>query len=266
MPFARCLSSLGCPGFSLEEMLALAARHGVPAVELRTLGGTVDLPAYLAQHYGAPAALAARLRDTSVRIAGFDASLHLVGTSAAEQEQLRALVPWAEAVGVGWIRVFDGGREADSPELTAAAATIAWWRRLRREHGWRVDLAVETHDSLFNAAAVGRFLAAVPDTPILWDAHHTWRKGGEDPVMTWRAIRSAVVHVHVKDSVDRPSARHPFTYVLPGEGGFPIGPLLTALRADGYPGLVSLEWEKMWHPYLPPLETALEAAGRRGWW
>lgn len=266
MPFSRCLSSLGCPEFSLEEMLALAARHGIPAVELRALGGTVELPAYFAQHYGTPAKLAERLRGAPVRIVGLNASLHLVGATAAERDQLMALAPWADAVGARWLRVFDGGKTASGAELAEAAGTLAWWQRLRAERGWQADLAVETHDSLWTAEAIARFLAAAPGAHILWDAHHTWRKGGEDPVVTWRAIRASVGHIHVKDSIDRPSARHPFTYVLPGDGGFPIGPLRAALRADDYAGLVSLEWEKMWHPYLPPLEEALRVAQERAWW
>jgi sugar phosphate isomerase/epimerase len=119
---------------------------------------------------------------------------------------------------------------------------------------------VETHDSLLTAAAIARFQAAAPATAILWDAHHTWRKGGEDPLVTWRAIHSGVVHVHVKDSIGVPSARHPFTYVLPGDGEFPAAPLLATLQADGFAGPVSLEWEKQWHPYLPSLDTALTVA------
>ena len=77
---------------------------------------------------------------------------------------------------------------------------------------------------------------------------------------------AGVVHVHVKDSVSRPSARHPYTYVLPGDGEFPAAPLFAELRAGGFDGPVSLEWERMWHPYLPPLDEALRVAGARGWW
>jgi sugar phosphate isomerase/epimerase len=116
------------------------------------------------------------------------------------------------------------------------------------------------------AAAITEFLAAVPGVGLLWDAHHTWRKGGEDPVATWRAVRAHVVHLHVKDSVAVPSARHPFTYVLPGDGGFPMAALMAAVRVAGFTGPVSLEWEKQWHPYLPPLETALRVAAARTWW
>jgi sugar phosphate isomerase/epimerase len=85
-------------------------------------------------------------------------------------------------------------------------------------------------------------------------------------VVTWRAIRGHVVHVHVKDSVSVPSARHPFSYVLPGEGEFPMTPLKAELRAANFSGPVSLEWERMWHPYLPPLDEALTVAAARGWW
>jgi beta-glucosidase len=31
------------------------------------------------------------------------------------------------------------------------------------------------------------------------------------------------------------------------------------LTRDGYTGCVSLEWERKWHPYLPPLRDALSA-------
>lgn len=269
MSYSRCFSTLGCPELSLEAVLALAAKHRIPLVEVRSLGGTVDLAAHFAAHYGTPARLAAQLADAGVRIVAFDASLRLIGGTAGERDpldELAALARWAEALGVRWLRVFDGGRDLTTSELQVAGATLRWWRELRAARGWQVDLMVETHDSLLTAAAIARFRAAFPDTAILWDAHHTWRKGGEDPVATWRAIRSGVVHVHVKDSVGQPSARHPFTYVLPGDGEFPVSPLLAALQADGFDGPVSLEWEKRWHPYLPPLDAALTVAAARHWW
>ncbi|MBL9210445.1 MAG: sugar phosphate isomerase/epimerase [Opitutaceae bacterium] len=266
MTLTRCFSSLGCPELSLEATLALAAKHRVPLVELRVLDGSVDLPAYFSAHFGTPERLAAYVAGAGGRIVALDASLRLVGGTETERADLAALAPWAEALDARWLRVFDGGKAMTPEETAAAVATLRWWRELRAAQGWRVNLMVETHDSLLSAAAIGRFRAAAPDAAILWDAHHTWRKGGEDPVVTWRAIHGAVVHVHVKDSIGVPSARHPFTYVLPGDGEFPAAPLLAALQADGFAGPVSLEWEKQWHPYLPSLDTALTVAAARRWW
>lgn len=266
MSLMRCFSTLGCPELSLGETFELARRFNIPAIEVRALGGSLDLPAYLSATFGTPAEFAARLEGSKVRVVAFDTSLRLVGGTPAERAQVVALVPWAEAAGIRWLRVFDGGKAADGAELAAAGETLAWWRALRAAAGWTVDVMVETHDALLTAAAINRFVAAWPGTAILWDAHHTWRRSGEDPVATWRAIRPAVVHIHVKDSVAGPSARHPFTYVLPGESDFPIGPLSAALRADHFTGPVSLEWEKVWHPYLGTLEEALAAAAEREWW
>lgn len=262
----RCLSSLGCPDLSLADILALAARHGIGAVELRALGGSVDLPACLTAQFGPPAGFGEAVRRQAVRVVALDSSLKLAGAAPGDRGRFLEYVPWAEAAGVRWLRVFDGGKNADATELAEMADTVRWWQTLRRESGWQVDLMVETHDSLVSAAAIQRFRSAAPGAAILWDAHHTWRKGGEDPMVTWHAIRDGVVHVHVKDSVPAPSARHPFTYVLPGDGGFPIKPLLAALDAAGFTGGVSLEWEKLWHPYLPPLDEALRVAAGRNWW
>jgi sugar phosphate isomerase/epimerase len=262
----RCLSSLGCPDCSLAETLAIAARHRIDAVELRSLGGTVVLPAYLRAQFGSPADFGAALRGSSVRVAAFNASLKLAGATPGDREEFLEYVPWAEAAGVRWLRVFDGGKNADDAELAHMADTVRWWQALRRERGWQADLMVETHDSLVTTDAIRRFRAVAPGAAVLWDAHHTWRKGGEDPAATWEAIRDAVVHVHVKDSIPVPSARHPFTYVLPGDGGFPIQRLLAAISATGFEGCVSLEWERLWHPYLPPLEEALRMAASRRWW
>jgi sugar phosphate isomerase/epimerase len=46
----------------------------------------------------------------------------------------------------------------------------------------------------------------------------------------------------------------------------PLPEVMSVLRRDGYNGAISLEWEKMWHPYLPDLSEALGAASEQGWW
>ncbi len=258
-------STLGCPELTLEQVLELAHKHQVRAVELRSLAGTMELPAYLAKTCGTPEKLAARLRGEPVKFIAFGTSLKAIGGTAADREAFLQFVPWAEALGVPRLRVFDGGKDAGVADLAEAAATVKWWRELRAKNGWKTDLMVETHDTLFTAEKIKRFVAAVPDTSILWDTHHTWKKGGEDPVVTWRAVGPHVAHIHVKDSISQSSAKHPYTYVLPGDGEFPMAPLRAVLRAE-YAGPVSLEWEKVWHPYLAPLDEALTASARRSWW
>lgn len=264
MNFVRTYSSLGCPDATLDEALALAAAHGLQGVELRALEGSVDLPAVLARRFGTPAAFAARVAAQPLRVFGLNTSLKLCGSDEAAWAGLDAFLPWAEALGGVRLRVFDGGTSGEPDELDTMAARLCWWYERRTAQGLKSDLMIETHDSLFSAAKIKALAARFASPPILWDTHHTWKRGSEDPVTTWREIRPWVVHLHVKDSVSIPSAKHPFSYVLPGKGEFSLAPLLKQLAADRCDKPISLEWERLWHPTLPTLDEALTAA--RAWW
>lgn len=263
----RAFSTLGCPEADLHSALMLAERYHIDAIELRSLADTINIPAYLASEFGSPEGFEAAMHEQKVHIAALDTSLHLADAKTPDKEQFLAFVPWAEAAGIRWLRVFDGGTKlSERAAITAAAETVKWWREMREDNGYTTDIMVETHNKLFTAAAVKRFLTAAPKTAILWDAHHTWKQGGEDPLATWRAIGASVVHIHVKDSVPIETPTHPFKYVLPGTGEFPMIALRDALATAGFSGPLSLEWEKLWHPELPPLEEALKAAVQREWW
>ena len=268
-PYPLCFSSLGCVELTLDETFALASRHNLDAVELRGLGGSLDVPAWLAQTYGDPETFAAHAARSPVRIAALDTSFRLIGNTPADRDAFLQFIIWAEAAGIPRLRVFDGGGKAGLTEadLAEALGTLSWWNTLRSEKGWRTDLMIETHDALTTTPALLRFLTAAPaGTGILWDTHHTWRIGGENPADTWAAIRSSVVHLHVKDSVSAPADRHPYTYVPPGQGEFPMSGLRDALTRDACTVPVSLEWERHWHPKLAPLDEALASAADRRWW
>lgn len=259
-------STLGCADFELDEALGLAERRDLDAIEIRALGGTIDLVAYFTERFGTPALLAKALEASPVRVQALDTSLRLVGATSQAKEEFLRYLPWAEAAGVRSLRVFDGGETGDEGELAEALSTLQWWRETARREGFRADIIIETHDFLALPGAIARFVEAAPDCALLWDTHHTWRKGGEDPVETWKQVRRNTRHLHIKDSISRPGPRLPYSYVLPGSGEFPMAALRAALHADGYAGVMSLEWERLWHQDLPPLDMALQAAQKNGWW
>jgi sugar phosphate isomerase/epimerase len=264
-PYQRGISTLGCPEATFAETLELARRFGLAAVELRALGGRADIPGYFAAAPGGAAALAAVAAQSGIRVIGLSTSLRLADGSPADREQFLTFIPWAEALGVPWLRVFDGGKTGSDAEFAQAAETVRWWRDLRAARGWKVDVMVETHDTLMTSQALRRFAAAIPRIAILWDTHHTWKRGGELPADTWREVGRHFVHLHVKDSVSIPSPRNPYTYVVPGTGEFPMASLRAALGSD-FKGIVSFEWEKMWEPHLPTLDQALQSAADHQWW
>ena len=126
MPYQRAISTLGCHELSLPQAFELARRHCLEAVELRALGGTLDIPDYLTRNYGTPDALAEHLRGSSVHIAAFDTSLKLTGNGHTDREKFLEFVPWAEALQVPWMRVFDG----DAGSRTRALGRARVSRRL----------------------------------------------------------------------------------------------------------------------------------------
>jgi sugar phosphate isomerase/epimerase len=263
--FRRALSTLGCPSLPLGGALALAASHGIDALELRTLEGTTDLPS-LFEKTGLERLRSLQASCPVVQLLVLSTSLKLVRPSEEDRAAFLAFAPWADAMGIPWLRVFDGAASSEPDTVSQAAETVRWWREIRREHKWNVDVIVETHDGLLAAETIRRFCEEAAGVRILWDAHATWRATGFEPHVLWPSIAKHVSHIHVKDSVSRRSGNSSYTYVLPGAGEFPMASLLEALARDGYGNAVSLEWERQWHPDLPPLEDALESAARRRWW
>jgi sugar phosphate isomerase/epimerase len=262
-------STLGCPLASLEETIAIAKQFGIKTLELRTLKDRVDLPEFFTETYGAPERLSAYLKAEQMQIASLDSSLKLIGCTEKDKAAFMSFVPWAEALGVPYIRVFDGGhygQELSADDLDALIATTRWWDNLRIQNGWKVDILIETHDCLTaTPACLAYEEAAGRIIPILWDTHHTWKKGKEPCRETWKALQPFVRHIHIKDSISVPSARHPFTYVQLGTGEFDMADVLSFLSEDNYSYAVSLEWEKKWHPYLPELPEALQQARNYDW-
>lgn len=261
-------STLGCVDLDLGAMCDLAHRFDVRNLEIRGIGGTLDAPAYFGEHFAGADDIQRVLDRHQQRIVMLDTSFKLIGSGASDQEALLAHARWAQALEVPYLRVFGGGSMAEpvgDERMREAVGNLAWWEERKAEAGWEIDLLLETHDGFSSS---DRCLALHEQSPeglgILWDTHHTWKEG-ETVEETWDRMGHLVRHVHIKDSVSVPSARHDHTYVLPGEGEFPGTETLALLAGASYRGVVSLEWELKWHPYLPPLEEALQACRTAGW-
>lgn len=257
--FDYCFSTLGCSDLNLHEIADLARHHGISSVELRTLSGSVDVISALHAEFGSPSQFAAFLKQQDLKVVALNTSMRLF--ESRDLSAVEPFVAWAEAASVPHLRIFDGGKQLTADEMARAAELLSQWQTERQSRGLNVDLMIETHDALVDAAQLTTFIRQVPYALILWDTHHTWAKGS-DIKQLWPDIADNVVHLHVKDSkmgVD--GRRH---YVLPGQGDFPMADLLSLVRSSDRHIPLSLEWERHWHPELPPLDDALTAA--RTWW
>jgi sugar phosphate isomerase/epimerase len=257
--FNYCFSTLGCSEFSLHEAADLAKCHGIATVELRALSGTADLIPALTAEFATPSRFAAFLAESDLEVAALNTSIRLFGST--DLSAVEPFIDWAEAADISHLRIFDGGKHLGQDEMAQAAGLLDGWQALRQSRGLNVDLMIETHDSLADFDQLLAFITRLPAARILWDTHHTWTKGSDLKTL-WQHIERNVVHLHVKDSTTRNDGRR--RYVLPGHGDFPMAELLSVLQSHERHIPLSLEWERHWHPELPPLDDALKAA--RGWW
>jgi sugar phosphate isomerase/epimerase len=263
------VSTLGCAELPLPQICKLLSEFGLQELEIRAVDGRIDLPRWAVDTgwppYRATALLAKH--DIQFRVAG--SSFKLVSNDEKSRTEFLAFCGWADSWGARYVRAFGGGtwgQALTEADYGRAARTIAWWRRKKKERGWHVELLLETHDA-FSASGPCRNLLARLRQPIgiIWDSHHTWRLGGESPRESWSQLSKWIRHIHVKDSIAKPSERHPFTYVLPGDGEMPLEQIVDVLGEHHFTGTVSLEWERLWHPYLPPLREALTRLQAQPW-
>ena len=265
----RCFSTLGCADLSFPEICQLAGEFHIPALELRGIGGRMDMPQYCAEQNLTPAQLQTLARQSQTRVLVVGSSVKLTSADEKDRTELLTLGAWAEGLHAPYVRVFGGGtwgQPLTDAEYAHAVKLVQWWRQEKAARQWQVDLILETHDAFSGSAPclkLNQFLAQ--PLYLIWDTHHTWRIGGEAPEATWKQIGALVRHVQVKDSVDKPSARHPYTYVLPGDGQMPLREVIALLQREKFDGFVSLEWERHWHPYLPPMREALARLQSLNW-
>lgn len=256
-------STLGCPKWSLEQIIENAIKYGYDGIELRLLDGEVlDPQKDAAKVKSAVASIRARGLDVSA----IDTSCRFnTGNVEERQQNVAAARNWialAQELQVKVLRVF-GGNPKEEPQPTAEQQD-AWTVEGLREvaptaEAAQIIVALETHDSYSAPSRVANVLHAVnsPYIKALWDSHHPYKTGSsaEDVIATLDGYLAPVAHI--KDAYRKREDPNAWQLVLMGKGEVPVREMLLALRQHNYDGYISVEWEKKWHPEIEEPEVAL---------
>lgn len=256
-------STLGTPDWPWARVLGTARDLGYAALELRTVEGTEDLPSL---PRFAPDRIAATRRQIAahgLRVVCVDSSaaFHDPDTFEVQVSEAKGTVELAARLGAPYVRVF-GDRFPEGEDRAAVLRRVANALRIVGVHasGIGVRVLLETHGDFVRSPTLVELIERVGSSSvgILWDAHHTFVFGEEEPAETVRQLGPYIYHTHLKDSVPAPGgdpeARR---YVLTGTGEVPVDAQVEALLAAGYDGDLSFEWEKRWHPEIEDPEVAL---------
>ena len=252
-------STLGCPAWEWPKILEFAESHGFAAIELRGLMGSMDLPAR-------PEFAPERIAQTKNEIAAHGLKIANIGSSSALHDadpakraqqiaDAKRFVDLASALGSPYVRVF--GNEIKGPKEEVVARVAAGLHELGEYAGPRgVTVIIESHGDFVHSPDLKEVLtrADSPHAALLWDAHHTYADGHEQPEYTVHELGPWIRHTHLKDSVPAGKERK---YVLAGRGDVPIQRQVQALQKIAYKGYFCFEWEKAWHPDLEDPEVAI---------
>jgi len=256
-------STLGCPKWEWKKILDVAAQNGYSAIELRGLLSEMDLPK-------SPQFTGDKLNESLKDLDALGLKISDLGASArlgepdkvkraAQLDEARRFIDLAHKLKSPYVRVFGGKLLKDQTMKDATELIIAGFRELH-EHarGSGVVLLIESHDEFTNSAPLLQILkgANLSTAALLWDAHHTFAAGGEQPAETFKQLKSYIRHTHLKDSVTPRAGEDDRHYVLTGTGAIPVKETVKVLAAGGYRGYYCFEWEKRWHPEIDEPEIA----------
>jgi sugar phosphate isomerase/epimerase len=253
-------STLGCPAWPWAKVIGEADRLGYAAIELRGIAGEMDLSKVpeLAGTRLAETRRELKSRGLVVSDLGSSANMH-EKEPAARQKQLdegRRFIDLADAMGVKYVRMFPDKVPPGDERSEVIRRIVDGFREMAahaRPAG--VVVLVESHGDFTSSKDLAAILEGVGSDAfaLLWDAHHTFVGGKEQPAQTYTALGRWVRHTHLKDSRPQGAERR---YVLTGEGEVPVREQVRVLAAGGYAGYYGFEWEKRWHPEIEDPEVA----------
>jgi sugar phosphate isomerase/epimerase len=248
------ISTLTCPDWPLERIVAACAQNGIGGIDPRGLGEEIDVTRHVAFNAGLEQTLAL-LRTHGLELPCFNTSVTLVSPGPQRWQDMldeaRRYAVLAARTRTPYIRVFGGAAPQD---MSADEARAMARRHLRQvikicKPQGAIPL-VETHDAWSTSARVRELLHEFDPAEVgaLWDVEHPYRNG-EAPGDTAESLRRYIRHVHFKDSTRTDGKSTPR---LLGEGELPLADFVRAWRAIGYHGCICLETEKRWHAQTAP--------------
>jgi sugar phosphate isomerase/epimerase len=252
-------STLGCPTWPLSKIVKTAVAERYEAVEIRGLEKELFLPKR--PEFSTSIAETRRMfADANLKICNLGASSNLHYLDAAKRQknmdEAKRFIDLAQQLACPYVRVFPN----DLPKDQDRQQTIDLISKNLLELGQyakeaKVTVLLESHGEVVWKDVLLQIMQKTghPNVGLIWDIFNMWSITKEPPAEVYQTLKKYIRHTHIKDG--RMVAGKP-AYTFIGKGEAPLQEAIDALKAGGYSGYYSLEWEKMWHPELPEPELA----------
>lgn len=254
-------STLGCPDWGLDTMIGAARRFGYEGIELRAIGGSLDLLSRA--EFTAPqlASTRAYLNDEGIEICCVDTSCTFHSPDASERaNQVRIALDHAELaakLGAPLIRVFPDKIQTGAQREKTRDWIVEGLRAVAERIPGGVDVALETHGDFARAEAAAEIVNLASDlrVKLIWDVANSVA-AGDRIEHAGRVVQPYLAHIHLRDAKPVTSSEH-WLPVLAGNGHVSFAKALAVISELRYDGYVCFEWEKYWRREIEEPEVAL---------
>lgn len=264
MPMKFAFSTVGCPTWDFETIVARAREFGYDGVEIRGFLNESILTAsnpFLID----PRKLRNTFADAGVEICCLASSIAMTQKPRRDKvlaEDLRTFIDTAEAIGCGLVKVFDTQVKPGQSRSMAGVALGDWLLSIgdyAAERG--VMILIENALSFRASKEMWSILDRIshPSIACGWDVFNA-ALIGETPAVSVPTLNNRIQYVQVKDAKLGALGA---THCRLGDGDVPVQPLITRLRGIGYHGYVTFEWEKAWLAGLAEPEEVLPDAVKK---
>jgi len=254
-------STLGCPNWELGQIAEAARSLGYDGIELRAVGGDLNLLERPEFSRDVLATTRQLLVDQHVSVCCVDSSCTFDSPDAAERrKQVEVAIRHCElaaALGAPLIRVFPDKVQAGATFANTRDNIAACLHEVAERSSAEVRIGLETHGDFARgevAAEIVR-ISAHAKVALIWDVANSLA-AGDTMEEAARAVSPYLAHVHLRDARPVHGSAH-WLPVLAGRGQVSFTATVDALVELNYDGYISFEWEKYWHPEIEDPEIAL---------
>ena len=253
-------STLGCPDWSLKQIVDCSVENGYKGFEIRGLAGEMDLPKCPEfNKTNLPASLRL-IKDNDIKLInlGSSANLHFAQEDKRKSNlnDAKRFIDLAEQLECPFVRVFpddlppDQSVEQTLDLIISGLVTLGEYAK-----GSNVTILLESHGKVVYKDMLLKIMSEAnhPKVGLIWDFFNMWVVTKESPKEMFDTLGKYIKHVHIKDAnlLDGKPA-----YCLIGQGVAPLREAMDSLKRANYKGYFSFEWEKKWHPEIQDPEIA----------
>ncbi|MCQ2409427.1 MAG: sugar phosphate isomerase/epimerase [Clostridia bacterium] len=240
-----CFSTIGCPDWSLRDILTTAKDLGYEGIEIRSINNEVYAPD-MRDFKEDLEKTKALIEKVGVKIAMLTTNAALADHNDVKAvEKAKAYIDLAKELNVPYIRVMS----TDKPYFDGGDYDLCkkqYKEVLLYAEGKGVTPLMETNGLFVDTKLLKKFLDETGGG-ALWDTHHPFRYNDEKISDTIANLGSLIKYVHLKDSVIE---KGKVAYKLMGYGDMPLKEIVNSLKENGYDGYYTFEWVKLWNKDL----------------